>query len=61
MLRLTPPEVFQLAYGVDAKEIADALLPVTESVVIGPPAKSARSTPRANEISININNKSIKI
>jgi oxalate decarboxylase/phosphoglucose isomerase-like protein (cupin superfamily) len=36
-LRLTPPEVFQLSYGVDAKKIAEALTPIKESVVIGPP------------------------
>lgn len=36
-LRLTPPEVFQLSYGVDAKKLAKVLSPITESVVIGPP------------------------
>ncbi|MEJ9230358.1 cupin domain-containing protein [Peribacillus butanolivorans] len=40
MLRLTPPEVFQLSYGIDSKKIADSLSPVKESVVIGPPTKS---------------------
>ncbi|WP_028403058.1 cupin domain-containing protein [Ectobacillus panaciterrae] len=37
MLRLTPPEVFQMAYNVDAKQLAEVLAPITESVVIGPP------------------------
>lgn len=37
MLRLTPPEVFQLAYSVDANKIADALAPIKEEVAIGPP------------------------
>lgn len=38
MLRLTPPEVFQLAYGVNAEEIAEALAPINQAVVIGPPS-----------------------
>ncbi|MFC9597005.1 cupin domain-containing protein [Peribacillus butanolivorans] len=43
-LRLTPPEVFQLAYGVDATKIADVLTPIKESVVIGPPHPITRQT-----------------
>ena len=70
-LRLTPPEVFQMAYGVDSIKIADALTPIKESVVIGPPAKREPSEPitkylnpdctnrKNDKISININHKSI--
>ncbi|PWA12600.1 hypothetical protein DCC39_05090 [Pueribacillus theae] len=36
VLKKTPPEVFQLAYGVDAKAFAKLLAPITERVVIGP-------------------------
>ncbi|MED5050568.1 cupin domain-containing protein [Anoxybacillus rupiensis] len=39
-LRLTPPEVFKMAYGLDVNQIADALSPIKESVVIGPPSES---------------------
>lgn len=41
MLRLTPPEVFQLSYGVAADKIADILSPLDGAVEIGPPYKSA--------------------
>lgn len=37
MLRLTPPNVFQKAYGVSASEVAEAVAPITDTVVIGPP------------------------
>ncbi|MCS0670290.1 hypothetical protein [Cytobacillus firmus] len=40
-LRLTPPEVFQMAYGVDSSKIADALSSIKESVVIGPLKKES--------------------
>ncbi|MGE6376066.1 cupin domain-containing protein [Peribacillus muralis] len=43
MLRLTPPEVFQLSYGVDAEKIADSLAPINESVVIGPPGSHKKN------------------
>ena len=36
VLRKTPPEVFQLAYGVNAEKLAKVLAPITETVVIGP-------------------------
>jgi oxalate decarboxylase/phosphoglucose isomerase-like protein (cupin superfamily) len=36
VLRLTPPAVFQLAYGVNAKELEKVLSPITGTVVIGP-------------------------
>jgi oxalate decarboxylase/phosphoglucose isomerase-like protein (cupin superfamily) len=36
ILRKTPPEVFQLAYGVNAEKLAKVLAPITETVVIGP-------------------------
>lgn len=44
-LRRTPPEVFQLAYGVDANKIAEALSPIKESVVIGPPTQRTYHQP----------------
>lgn len=37
ILRLTPPEVFQAAYGVSAEKLEKDLSPIKESVVIGPP------------------------
>jgi oxalate decarboxylase/phosphoglucose isomerase-like protein (cupin superfamily) len=43
-LRLTPPEVFQLSYGIDFNKISDALSPIKESVVIGPPTKNNPKT-----------------
>jgi oxalate decarboxylase/phosphoglucose isomerase-like protein (cupin superfamily) len=43
-LRLTPPEVFQQAYNVDAKKLADVLSPITESVIIGPPNHGQHSS-----------------
>lgn len=36
VLRLTPPGVFQLAYGVNAEELEEVLSPITETVIIGP-------------------------
>jgi oxalate decarboxylase/phosphoglucose isomerase-like protein (cupin superfamily) len=69
-LRLTPPEVFQLAYGVDAEKVADVLSTIKESVVIGPPTKSEpnnrvcvtqNTNPLKSEISININHKAINL
>lgn len=55
MLRKTPPEVFQLAYGVNAEELAKVLAPITETVVIGP--KSAKEPLRdmLREILIPVN------
>ncbi|UOQ45964.1 cupin domain-containing protein [Halobacillus salinarum] len=61
-LRLTPPEVFQTAYGIDKKEIAETLSPIQESVVIGPPANNpSREVSQAHnkDISIKINDKTI--
>jgi oxalate decarboxylase/phosphoglucose isomerase-like protein (cupin superfamily) len=37
VLRKTPPEVFQLVYGVNAAQIAQALAPINNTVIIGPP------------------------
>ena len=36
VLRELPPEVFQLAYGVNAKQLAKILEPITQTVIIGP-------------------------
>jgi hypothetical protein len=36
-LRLTPPEVFGLSNGINPENIAEALSPMKDSVVIGPP------------------------
>jgi oxalate decarboxylase/phosphoglucose isomerase-like protein (cupin superfamily) len=43
VLRKTPPKVFQLAYNVDAKELAKVLASITETVVIGPPHSRSMS------------------
>lgn len=37
VLRLTPPEVFQLAYGIDSAKWAETISPIRQTVVIGPP------------------------
>lgn len=37
MLRFTPPEVFENAYNINAKQLAEVLAPINDSVVIGPP------------------------
>lgn len=44
MLRLTPPEVFQLAYGINSEKMADTLSLIKESIVVGPPTKDNRET-----------------
>lgn len=52
VLRLTPPEVFQLAYGVDAEELAEVLEPINQTVVIGPvnpQVRDDREQPDAGE------------
>lgn len=42
-MRLTPPEVFELAYGIEANKIADVLSPIKGSVEIGPPLPETRN------------------
>ncbi|PFN98792.1 cupin [Bacillus sp. AFS076308] len=37
VLRLTPPDVFELAYDVNARKLDRVLSPIDETVVIGPP------------------------
>ncbi|WP_232278796.1 cupin domain-containing protein [Paenibacillus sp. 481] len=37
VLRKTPPEVFQLIYGVNAAQLAEVLKPINQTVIIGPP------------------------
>jgi len=37
VLRLTPPEVFQAIYGVNAAQFAEVLKPIDQTVIIGPP------------------------
>jgi hypothetical protein len=44
MLRLTPPEVFALSYGVDPNKIGDVLNQIDEAVEIGPPTPKTRQT-----------------
>ncbi|MFQ3544582.1 cupin domain-containing protein [Halobacillus rhizosphaerae] len=72
-LRLTPPEVFKMAYGANPELIAEALAPIKESVVIGPPqsqhAMRAGAEPRVESsfedeeaqkgISVKINHRTI--
>jgi hypothetical protein len=42
VLRLTPPEVFQQAYDVHAREFAKEVAPITETLNIGPPSRPRR-------------------
>lgn len=54
-LRLTPPEVFQLSYGIDARKAAETLSSIKESVVIGPPEGNRfetgeRQSPKASRL-----------
>lgn len=37
MLRLTPSELFQTTYNIDAEHLTEVLAPITKSIVIGPP------------------------
>ncbi len=53
MLRLTPPEVFQLSYGINTNKMANTLSPIKEAVEIGPPTPSRQN----EDISIRINGK----
>lgn len=43
-LRLTPPEVFQMAYGIDSEKLGDVLSLIKESIVIGPPTNNSKNT-----------------
>ncbi|PGK40234.1 hypothetical protein CN907_11560 [Bacillus anthracis] len=36
VLRLTPPKIFRLAYGMDIKDLNNVFSPITETVIIGP-------------------------
>lgn len=40
VLRKTPPEVFQIIYGVNATQLAEVLEPINQTVVSGPPAST---------------------
>ena len=42
VLRLTPPEVFQQAYDIHARQFAKEVAPITETLMIGPPSKPRR-------------------
>ncbi|HDR4558813.1 cupin domain-containing protein [Bacillus cereus] len=53
VLRLTPPEVFQAAYGVSAEKLLKDFSPIKESVVIGPPALNrSKSDKQTNDSNI---------
>lgn len=39
-LRFTPKEIMGLAYGVNPEEFAQAVAPIRQSVVLGPPVES---------------------
>ncbi|MBM7704360.1 cupin domain-containing protein [Metabacillus iocasae] len=63
-LRLTPPEVYELSYGINAKKMADTLSPIKGPVEIGPPLPEQRNesnctepSVRNEEISIRVNGK----
>ena len=43
MLRLTPIEIFQTTYDVDAEQLTEVLAPITETVVIGPPTSDVHA------------------
>ncbi|PKG23982.1 cupin domain-containing protein [Niallia nealsonii] len=54
-LRLTPPEVFQIAYGLDSEKIANVLSSITESVVISSPNSNRFAIPEdfsSNKLSL---------
>jgi len=63
VLRLTPPIVFQKAYGVSASEVAEAVAPITDTVIIGPPnnhsfyQKSCFKDERDEKVVVKINEK----
>ncbi|SDZ57415.1 Cupin [Evansella caseinilytica] len=42
ILRKTPPEVFQMVYGIDAAQWANVIRPINQTVVIGPLDTRAR-------------------
>ncbi|MCL6627850.1 cupin domain-containing protein [Alicyclobacillus shizuokensis] len=42
VLRLTPPEVFQQAYDIHARQFAKEIAPIAGPLTIGPPSKPAR-------------------
>lgn len=42
ILRLTPPEVFAHVYCLDENKVKDALKPLKQTVIIGPPADCQR-------------------
>jgi oxalate decarboxylase/phosphoglucose isomerase-like protein (cupin superfamily) len=42
VLRLTPPEVFQQAYDIHARQFAKEVAPITETLTIGPPSRHRR-------------------
>jgi len=44
VLRKTPPEVFQMVYGINAAQLAQVLKPIDQTVIIGPPAPRGHST-----------------
>ncbi|WP_332699007.1 cupin domain-containing protein [Halalkalibacter lacteus] len=37
ILRMTPPEVFQMVYGINATQWAEVIKPIDQTVIIGPP------------------------
>lgn len=39
ILRMTPPEVFHIIYGIDPVQFKEAIQPIQQTVVIGPPTK----------------------
>lgn len=52
VLRKTPPEVFQLAYGVNAKQYANLVAPIQKTVVIGPPDAVHKSERSGNRLAV---------
>lgn len=60
-LRLLPPEVLAQAYARNQQLITQALAPLDQTVVIGPPSAIPRNEVKAEEIKIVINDKTISL
>ncbi len=61
ILRLTPPEVFQKAYNVNESQTKQALEPIDETVVIGPPfTNHSKRNVEHHHVKIKINDKDVE-
>ncbi|MFC4101751.1 cupin domain-containing protein [Paenibacillus xanthanilyticus] len=55
LLRLTPASVFAHSYCLDETKVKEALAPITDTVVIGPPAGCQAADPRSSVPSYDAN------